>query len=140
MKGGWRQKADFKFTHGLICRYCSYGMCTFRIPIHVLWSDLCSLIMYVRKIRVKKNMCEEVTVYLEVKIPALPLTSCMTLDKLFNIFKCSFTCNIRININLCHGVFLRTKFNECMREEFSSPWKFSINSGYSDYRQVAIYI
>lgn len=65
-------------------------------------------------------MCIEVTVYLEVKISALPLTSCMTLDKLLNIFKCAFTCNARININLYHGVVLRTKFNECMCAEFSS--------------------
>lgn len=57
-------------------------------------------------------MCEEVKVYFEVKISSLPLMSCMTLDKLLNIFECAFTCNSGIKINLYHGVVLRTKFNE----------------------------
>lgn len=57
-------------------------------------------------------MCGEVTVYFEAKIPSSPLMSHVTLDKLLNIFKCAFTYNAEIKINLYHEVVLRAKFNE----------------------------
>lgn len=105
-----------------------HGTCTFRILMYVLLLGFCSLIMCIIKIGVKKNACWKVTLYLEVKIPVLPLMSYMTLNKLLNLSRLVFlTCKIGIKINLYHGVVLRTKFNEGMHAIFSLLWKLSVS-------------
>lgn len=75
--------------------------------------------MFMGKITVK-NMCRKFTVYLEVKFPALLLVSYMTLDKLLNIVKFVFTCEMGVKINLYRGMVLWTKFNEYIHAKFSS--------------------